>query len=120
MNILFVDAIASWNIFIKHFDNLPSFDTLKAHPKLGLVKIHDPIGIRYLFQLRVSLSPLRSHKRRHNFIDPPPPLLRNLSLYSRYRRCKSTILTNLSDHTNIQPKLLRKPIAIVVMRSPIH
>ena len=34
--------------------------------------IHDPVGLRYLFQLRVSLSPLRSHKWRHNFIDTPP------------------------------------------------
>ena len=33
--------------------------------------IHDPVGLRYLFQLRVSLSPLRSHKWRHNFIDTP-------------------------------------------------
>ena len=33
--------------------------------------IHDPVGLRYLFQLRVSLSPLRSHKYRHNFTDTP-------------------------------------------------
>ena len=26
---------------------------------------------RYLFQLRVNLSPLRSHKMRHNFSDTP-------------------------------------------------
>ena len=33
--------------------------------------IHDPVGLRYLFQLRVGLSPLRSHKWRHNFSDTP-------------------------------------------------
>ena len=33
--------------------------------------MHDPIGLRYLFQLRVNLSPLRSHKSRHNFINTP-------------------------------------------------
>ena len=33
--------------------------------------VHDPFGLRYLFQLRASLSPLRSHKSRHNFIDTP-------------------------------------------------
>ena len=33
--------------------------------------IHDPTGVRYLFQLRVGLSPLRYHKKRHNFIDTP-------------------------------------------------
>ena len=31
--------------------------------------IHDPVGVRYLFQLRVGLSHLRSHKYRHNFTD---------------------------------------------------
>ena len=57
---------------------MPSFDTLKDHvisffrPKTkSIFGIHDPLGIRFLFQLRVSLSPLRSHKRRHNFIDTP-------------------------------------------------
>ena len=29
------------------------------------------MGLQYLFQLRVSLSPLRSHKWRHNFDDTP-------------------------------------------------
>ena len=33
--------------------------------------IHDPIGLHYLFQLRTELSPLRSHKFRHNFRDTP-------------------------------------------------
>ena len=33
--------------------------------------IHNHLGIRNLFQLRVSLSSLRSHKRRHNFIAIP-------------------------------------------------
>ena len=78
MNSFFPDAIASWNIFIKNFDNMPSFDILKDHiisllrPKTkSIFGIHDPLGIRFLLQLRVSLSPLRSHKRRHNFIDTP-------------------------------------------------
>ena len=34
-------------------------------------KIHDPIGLRYLFQLRVNLSPLKGHKWRYNFSDTP-------------------------------------------------
>ena len=33
--------------------------------------IHDPVGLRYIFQLRVSLGPLRGHKWRHNFVDTP-------------------------------------------------
>ena len=30
-NSFFPDAIASWNIFIKHFDDYPSFQVLKVH-----------------------------------------------------------------------------------------
>ena len=33
--------------------------------------VHDPVGLQYLFQLRVRLSPLRNHKSHHNFIDTP-------------------------------------------------
>ena len=38
---------------------------------INKIGIHDPSGLRYLFQLRVGLSPLRYHKKRHNFIDTP-------------------------------------------------
>ena len=79
----FPDAIASWNIFIKHFDDVPSFDILQKHintffrPKTkSTFGIHDPVGPRYLFQLRMSLSPLRSHKFRHNFADTPSEICR--------------------------------------------
>ena len=57
---------------------MPSFDILKDHiisllrSKIkSILSIHDPLGIRFIPQLRVSLSPLRSHKRRDNFIDTP-------------------------------------------------
>ena len=77
-NSVFPDAIASWNIFIKHFDDVPSFDIFKKHinsffrPETrSIFGIHDPLGLKYLFQLRVGLSPLRSHKWRHNFADTP-------------------------------------------------
>ena len=74
----FPDAVASWNTFIGHFTNLPSYSTLKTHllsffrpPKRSIFNINDPTGIRYLFQLRLGLSPLKSHKVRHKFIDTP-------------------------------------------------
>ena len=78
MSSFFPHAITSWNIFISHFDDFPSVDSLKEH-LLSLLRpknksffgIHDPFGLRYLFQLRLSLSPLRSHKFHHNFIDTP-------------------------------------------------
>ena len=31
--------------------------------------IHDSTGIKWIFQLRVGLSPLKSHKKLHNFRD---------------------------------------------------
>ena len=33
--------------------------------------IHDPLGLKYLFQVRVGLSALNCHKKKHNFIDTP-------------------------------------------------
>ena len=78
MNSFFHHAISSWNIIISHFEDFPSFDSLKDHilslarsVNKSIFGVHNPLGLRYLFQLRVSLSPLRSQKSRHNFIDTP-------------------------------------------------
>ena len=78
MNSFFPDAIASWNIIIKDFDSVPSFEILKGHiisivrlKTKSIFGIHDHLGLRYLFELRVSLSPLRSHKTCHNCRDTP-------------------------------------------------
>ena len=74
----FPDAIASWNTFIGHFTNIPSYDILKTHllsffcpQKRRIFNIHDPTGILFLFQLRLGLSSLKSHKKRHKFDDTP-------------------------------------------------
>ena len=63
---------------ISHFQDIPTFTSLKSHllslipPKIkSTFGIHDALGLRYLFQLRVNLSSLQSHKRRHNFSDTP-------------------------------------------------
>ena len=78
MNSFFPNAVASWNTIIYNFEDFPSFDSLKEHmlslfrPKIkSIFGVHDPLALQHLFQLRVSLSPLRSHKNRHNFIDTP-------------------------------------------------
>ena len=43
-----------------------------CHPKKkSIFDIHDPTGTRILFQFRLGLSPLRSHKKRYKFIDTP-------------------------------------------------
>ena len=39
--------------------------------KKSLFDIYDTFGIKYIFQLRVGLSPLKSHKKSHNFKDTP-------------------------------------------------
>ena len=77
-NSFFPDAIISWNNTITNFQNLPSFISLKSHilslirPKIkSTYGIHDPLGLHYLFQLRVRLSPLRNHKKHHAFADTP-------------------------------------------------
>ena len=78
MNSFFPDAITSWNKVITHFHNIPSVGILKDHiislirpEKKNIFGIYDPLGLRYLFQLRVGLSSLRYHKKRHNFADTP-------------------------------------------------
>ena len=63
---------------ILNFQDIPTFTSLKSH-LLSLIRpkikspfgIHDALGPRYLFQLRITLSPLRIHKRSHNFSDTP-------------------------------------------------
>ena len=74
----FPNAITLWNNFISSFQNFPTFLELKNHlislfrPKTNSIfGIHDPISLRHLFQLRVGLSKLRHHKKRHNFSDTP-------------------------------------------------
>ena len=39
--------------------------------KRNTFKTHNPNGIRWIFQLRVGLSPLKSHKKHHDFQDTP-------------------------------------------------
>ena len=36
-----------------------------------MYNIHDPTGVKWMFQLRVGLSSLKSHKKSHNFADTP-------------------------------------------------
>ena len=78
MNSFFPDGTKTWNNVIGHFPNIPSIYILKGYilslirlEKTNIFNIHDPIGLRYLFYLRVNLSPLRSHKHRHEFNDTP-------------------------------------------------
>ena len=44
------------------------FDLIRPRPK-PLYGLHDPSGVKCIFQLRVGLSMLKFHKKRHNFAD---------------------------------------------------
>ena len=75
-NSFFPNAIYSWNIAIEQFQTMPSFYTLKNFitklirpSEKSTFGIYDILGIKYLFQLRLNLSPLRYHKWKHNFND---------------------------------------------------
>ena len=78
MNSFFPDCIKKWNAIGNEIKACSSLGIFKRNI-LALIRptskpifgIHDSIGLKYLFQLRVGLSPLKSHKRRHNFIDTP-------------------------------------------------
>ena len=76
--VFFPDAINRWNTIITHFDKFLSYEILKSHlltlfrpRRMPIFGIRDPIGLHYLFQLRIGLSPFRFHKNRHNFVDTP-------------------------------------------------
>ena len=63
---------------ISNFQDIPTFTSLNSH-LLSLIRpkvkstfgINEAPGLRYLFQLWVNLSPLRSQKSRQNFSDAP-------------------------------------------------
>ena len=77
-NSFFPDSIKSWNDIGADFSSSTSIGQFKKNinvlirPKPKPVfGIHDPVGLRFLFQLRVGLSPLNCHKCSHNFADTP-------------------------------------------------
>ena len=77
MHSFFPDATKNWNNIITDFKDLPSFEDLKKHiislyrPDIRpTFNIHSP-QFRYIFQVRVGLSHLRYHKKRHKFADTP-------------------------------------------------
>ena len=77
-NTFFPNAIHLWNNIIRELPGDSTVNRTKRHmlgryrpqPK-RIYGIHDPIGLHYLFQLRTGLSPLKSHKCHHNFLDTP-------------------------------------------------
>ena len=68
MNSFFPNVIKSWNNLSDDFKSSSSLGNFK-HITLNLIRppcksvfgTHDPIGLKYIFRLRVGLSPLNCH-----------------------------------------------------------
>ena len=71
-------CIKSWNEIGPEFREAVSLSVFKTNilklirpPGKEIFHVHDPQGIKRLFQIRVGLSRLKSHKKRFNFRDTP-------------------------------------------------
>ena len=69
-------TVKIWNDIGPALRQAPSLIIIKSNTlklirpeKKKVFNIHDPKGMKRLFQLRVGLSPLKHHKKRHNFED---------------------------------------------------
>ena len=74
----FPDSVILWNLLGPEMRGAESLSIFKKNilkiyrpEKKSLFDIHDPNCIKWIFQLRVGLSPLKSHKKHHNFRDTP-------------------------------------------------
>ena len=81
MNSFFPDSIRSWNSIGVDFCSTLSITGFKQHvtnlirPKSRpIFDISDSMGIKLIFQLRLGLSTLKFHKKKHNFVDTPDDL----------------------------------------------
>ena len=128
-NTFFPDAISSWNRIITNFESLPSYGQLKSH-LLSLIRpnkkstfgVHDPINLRHLLQLRIGLSNLRQHKKRHNFADTPSEMclcetgIENTSHYILscpfYARHREILTSRVIDI--LAQRRLTAPISVVL------
>ena len=77
-NSFYPDSVLMWNELgpgLRRAVSLPVFkkNLLKLYrpPKKQVYNIHDPHRIKWIYQLRVELSPLKSHKMKHKFHDTP-------------------------------------------------
>ena len=76
LNSFYPHTVKIWNELGPSLRQAPSLIIFKSNnlklirPEMkNVFNILDPKGMKKLFQLRVGLSPLRHHKKRHNFKD---------------------------------------------------
>ena len=121
-NSFFPDSVKSWNNIRSVFCSSSSIGIFKkkifalVRPKSKPVYgINDHIGLEYVFQFRVGLSPLKFHKKRHNFADTANDLcdcglasedlahfLFYCPLYTIPRITLSTAVSNILHLNNLQ------------------
>ena len=77
-NSFFPNSISLWNNLdptIKRSRNISTFKSailkIIRPQKKKIFNIHDTNRLKWIYQLRVGLSPLKYHKKRHNFNDTP-------------------------------------------------
>ena len=92
-NSFYPDSVRSWNNIgaeLRNSINLKKFKTnilaLVRPPCKNIFDIQNPQGIRWIYQLRVGLSPLLDHKWKHNFSD----------IYSN--KCEDCKLPETTEH----------------------
>ncbi len=78
MNSFFPDAVKIWNNIGEEFHSCNSIEIFKNNinklirpPSKSIYSVHDPKGLKHIFQLRIGLSYLKSHKKNHKFTDTP-------------------------------------------------
>ena len=76
MNSFFPDTVKSWNTIGSEFTSLESISLFKKSllslirpAKKSVFGIHNYGGTKTIFQLRLGLSDLKSHKMNHKFAD---------------------------------------------------
>ena len=85
--------------------------------------IHDPLGLRYLFQLRAGLSSSRYHKKCHNFFDTPTDKClcnQGIEDTNRFLFLCPFFCYSTSNFTKIWSGSLRKPITPEFISAPHH
>ena len=75
-NSFYPDSVNCWNKLSPETRQIETLKKFKENilkdikPKRrSIFNLHDPDGVKFIYQLRVGLSPLREHKNRHNFLD---------------------------------------------------
>ena len=93
LNSFFPDTINLWNELGPELRGVESLSIFKEKllkiyrpAKKSLYDIHDQNGTKWIFQLRLGLSHLKSHKKSHNFLDTPDDT------------CKCKLHSETSDH----------------------